>query len=164
MQRVVAYVREDEDESVRRIMENKMALQRTEQEKTKRKLEKQKRRFNELDAIIQSLYEDPVIGRLSEERFTKPSEGYEQERAALKQSIEDLSSIIHAAQTQTVNVQSFLKIVKKYTQPTELTPALLRAFVEKIIVHAPDKSSGHYVQRIDVLLSRKKLGKMDQVC
>ena len=69
---------------------------------------------------------------------------------ALKQSIEDLSTIVHAAQTQSVNVQSFLKIVKKYTQPTELTPALLREFVEKIVVHAPDKSSGHRVQRIDV--------------
>ena len=150
LQRVVAYAQEDEDEFVRRIMENKMALQRTEQEKAKRKLEKQERRFNELDAIIQRLYEDHVVGKLSEERFIKLSEGYEQEQAALKQSIEDLSAIVHAAQTQAVNVQSFLKIVKKYTQPTELTPALLREFVEKIVVHAPDKSSGHRVQRIDV--------------
>lgn len=150
LQRVVAYAQEDEDEFVRRIMENKMALQRTEQEKAKRKLEKQERRFNELDAIIQRLYEDHVVGKLSEERFAKLSEGYEQEQAELKQSIEDLSAIVHAAQTQAVNVQSFLKIVKKYTQPTELTPALLREFVEKIVVHAPDKSSGHRVQRIDV--------------
>lgn len=150
LQRIVAYAQEDEDEFVRRIMENKMALQRTEQEKAKRKLEKQERRFNELDAIIQRLYEDHVVGKLSEERFAKLSEGYEQEQAELKQSIEDLSAIVHAAQTQAVNVQSFLKIVKKYTQPTELTPALLREFVEKIVVHAPDKSSGHRVQRIDV--------------
>ena len=123
---------------------------KTKQEKAKRKLEKQERRYNELDAIIQRLYEDNVVGKLSEERFSKQSEGYEQEQAALKQSIEDLSAIVHAAQTQAVNVQSFLKIVKKYTQPTELTPALLREFVEKIVVHAPDKSSGHRVQRIDV--------------
>lgn len=150
LQRVVAYAQEDEDEFVRRIMENKMALQRTEQEKAKRKLEKQERRFNELDAIIQRLYEDHVVGKLSEERFAKLSKGYEQEQTELKQSIEDLSAIVHAAQTQAVNVQSFLKIVKKYTQPTELTPALLREFVEKIVVHAPDKSSGHRVQRIDV--------------
>ena len=150
LQRVVAYAQEDEDEFVRRIMENKMALQRTEQEKAKRKLEKQERRFSELDAIIQRLYEDHVVGKLSEERFAKLSEGYEQEQAELKQSIADLSAIVHAAQTQAVNVQSFLKIVKKYTQPTELTPALLREFVEKIVVHAPDKSSGHRIQRIDV--------------
>ena len=135
---------------MRRIMENKMALQRTEQEKAKRKLEKQERRYNELDTIIQRLYEDHVVGKLSEERFAKLSEGYEQEQAELKQSIADLSVIVHAAQTQAVNVQSFLKIVKKYTQPTELTPALLREFVEKIVVHAPDKSSGHRIQRIDV--------------
>lgn len=82
--------------------------------------------------------------------FAKLSEGYEQEQAMLKQSIAALSAIVHDAQTQAVNVQSFLKIVKKYTQPTELTPALLREFVEKIVVHAPDKSSGHRVQRIDV--------------
>ena len=49
-----------------------------------------------------------------------------------------------------MNVQSFLKVVKKYTEPTELTPMLLREFVEKIVVHAPDKSSGHRMQRIDV--------------
>ena len=47
-------------------------------------------------------------------------------------------------------MQSFLKIVKKYTEPTELTPLLVHEFVDKIIVHAPDKSSGHRVQQIDV--------------
>ena len=150
LQRVVAYAQEDEDEFVRRVMENKMELQRTEREKSKRELEKQERRFYELDTIIQRLYEDHVVGKLSEERFAKLSKGYEQEQAKLKQSIENLSVIVHAAQTQAVNIQNFLKIVKKYTQPTELTPALLREFVEKIVVHAPDKSSGQRVQRIDV--------------
>ena len=53
-------------------------------------------------------------------------------------------------QTQAVTVRSFLRIVKKYTQPTELTPALLREFVEKVVVHVPDKSSGHRVQHIDL--------------
>lgn len=49
-----------------------------------------------------------------------------------------------------MNVQSFLKIVRKYTHPEKLTPAMLREFVEKVVVHAPDKTSGHRVQRIDV--------------
>ena len=57
---------------------------------------------------------------------------------------------IGAAEVQAVNVKSFLKIVKKYTEPTELTPQLLHEFVEKIVVHEADKSSGHRVQRIDV--------------
>ena len=150
LQRVVAYAQDDEDEFVRRVMENKMAAQRTEQERAKRKLEKQERRISELDAIIQRLYEDRVAGALSVERFTKLSESYEKEQAELKQSTEELREVVASAEAQAVNVQSFLKIVKKYTEPTELTPALLREFVEKIVVHAPDKSSGHRVQRIDV--------------
>ena len=150
LQRVVAYAQEDEDEFVRRVMENKTAVQRAEQEQAKRLLEKQERRINELDAIIQRLYEDHVMGKLNAERFAKLSEGYEKEQAELKHAAEGLQALVNAAETQAVNVQSFLKIVKKYTEPTELTPALLREFVEKVVVHAPDKSSGHRVQRIDV--------------
>lgn len=150
LQRVVAYAEEDEDEFVRRVMENKAAVQRTEQEQAKRKLDKQERRIDELDAIIQRLYEDRVTGTLSAERFSKLSKGYEQEQAALRQSVEELRNVVAAAEAQTVNIKSFLKIVKKYTEPTELTPALLREFVDKIVVHEADKSSGHRVQRIDV--------------
>ena len=150
LQRVVAYAQDDEDEFVRRIMENKTALQRNEQEQAKRKLEKQERRINELDAIIQRLYEDRVVGTLSAERFAKLSEGYEKEQTALKQSEDELRNVVALANAQTVNIKSFLRIVKKYTEPTELTPTLLREFVEKVVVHAPDKSSGHRVQRIDV--------------
>ena len=90
------------------------------------------------------------MGKLSAERFAKLSEGYEQEQAELKASVESLRPIIQEAEAQTINVQSFLKIVKKYTEPMELTPALLHEFVTKIVVHAPDKSSGHRIQRIDV--------------
>ncbi|MBD5148428.1 MAG: recombinase, partial [Oscillibacter sp.] len=57
LQRVVAYAQEDEDEFVRRVMENKTAIKRTEQEQIKRKLNKQERRIHELDTIIQRLYE-----------------------------------------------------------------------------------------------------------
>lgn len=150
LQRVVAYAREDEDEFVRRVMENKLAVHSAEQEQAKRKLEKQERRISELDAIIQRLYEDHVMGKLTAERFAKLSEGYEREQAELSASAEELRSIVEETETQTVNVQSFLKIVKKYTEPTELTPLLVHEFVDKIIVHAPDKSSGHRVQQIDV--------------
>ena len=150
LQRVVAYAQEDENEFVRRVMENKTAVQRAEQEQAKRRLEKQERRISELDRIIQQLYEDRVSGALSAERFAKLSGGYEKEQEELKQSAKELQAIVNTIETQAVNVQSFLKIVRKYTAPTELTPALLREFVEKIVVHAPDKSSGHRTQRIDV--------------
>jgi len=120
-------------------MENKTALQRKGQKQAKRKLEKQGRRINELDATIQRLYEDHIMGKLSAERFEKLSEGYKKEQAELKASVDELRPMIGTAETQAINIQSFLKVVKKYTEPTVLTPALLHEFVNKIVVHAPDK-------------------------
>ena len=144
------YVKDDEDEFVRRVMQNKLSAQMAEQEQAKRQLEKQLRRIAELDSIIQRLYEDHVTGKLTEERFTKLSRGYEQEQADLKSSVESLRELVSTMETEEVNIQSFLKIVRKYTEPTELTPLLLHEFVEKIVVHAPDRSNWRRVQQIDV--------------
>ena len=47
-------------------------------------------------------------------------------------------------------MKRFLAVVKKYTDLTELTPEILHEFVDRIIVHAPDKSSGHRTQQIDI--------------
>lgn len=77
----------------------------------------------------------------------------------LSDSIARLSEIVRGNETQTVNIESFLKIVRKYTAPTELTSVMLRELVEKVVVHAPDKSSGHRVQRIDV--HYYKIGEID---
>ncbi len=150
LQRVVAYAQDDEDDFIKRVMENKTSVQLAEQEQAKRKLEKQLRRIGELDVIIQRLYEDHIVGKLTAERFTKMSTGYEKEQADLTASVDVLKGIIQETETQAVNMRSFLKIVRKYTHPTELTPALLREFVSRIIVHAPDKSSGRRTQQIDV--------------
>lgn len=146
----MAYVKDDEDEFVRQVMKNKLTAQMAEQEQAKRQLEKQERRIKELDTIIQRLYEDHVMGKLTVARFTRLSEGYEREQSELEASTESLRALAYSAETEGINIQSFLKIVKKYTEPTELTPLLLHEFVEKIVVHAPDKSSGHRVQQIDV--------------
>ena len=48
------------------------------------------------------------------------------------------------------SVKQFLKLAKSYIEPKKLTPAMLHALVDKIVVHAPDKSSGHRRQKIDI--------------
>ena len=150
LQRVLAYVQEDEDEFVRMVMENNLKSQLAEQEQAKRTLLKQTRRIDELDTIIQRLYEDNISGKLSDARFQKLSATYEQEQETLAVSVAELSAVVEASESQAVNVDKFLKVVRKYTQPTELTPAILRELVEKVVIHAPDKSGGRRVQRIDI--------------
>lgn len=61
---------------------------------------------------------------------------------------------------QSVDVKRFLAIVKKYTDLTELTPEILREFIDKIIVHAPDKSSGRRLQEIEIIYNH--IGEFDR--
>lgn len=150
LQRVIAYVQEDESEFVRLVTRNLNAAQTEELEQAKRLLEKNMRRADELDTIIQRLYEDNISGKLTDDRFKKLSEAYEQEQAALRESIPALTARMESIDSKAVNLQHFLKLVRKYTQPEKLTPAMLRELVEKVVVYAPDKSSGHRIQRIDV--------------
>ena len=137
LQRIVACAQEDEDEFVRMVREEKTAMRFAEQEQAKRRLEKQVLRINELDAIIRRLYEDHVMGKLTAERFTKLSEGYGKEQAELAASVEELRTVIEEDEAQAVNIESLIKIVKKYTEPEKLTPMMLRELVEKIVVHVP---------------------------
>ena len=159
LQRVIAYVQEDENEFAQLVMRNQTAAQEAEQMQTRRLLEKNMRRMNELDTIIQRLYEDNISGKLTDERFKKLSEAYEQEQATLRENVPLLAAQLQDADDKMMNVQHFLKAVRKYTQPEKLTAAMLRELVEKVVVYAPDKSSGHRVQRIDVYYTF--IGKID---
>lgn len=47
-------------------------------------------------------------------------------------------------------MNSFIKVVQKYEHITELTPEIMHELIEKIVIHAPDKSSGHRTQQIDI--------------
>ncbi len=41
-------------------------------------------------------------------------------------------------------------MIQKYEHITELTPEIMHELIEKIVVHAPDKSSGHRTQEIEI--------------
>lgn len=101
----------------------------------KKELEAAEKRMGELSAIFKRLYEDSVTGRISDERFAELSADYEQEQAALKERVAELRREADKAQEAAVNVDKFMSIVRKHTSFEELTPTLLREFVEKIVVH-----------------------------
>jgi len=150
LRKVISYVRDYENEFVQQVTSNTLAEQMKQHSALKRQLEQQTRRINEIDTIIQRLYEDNISGKLSDERFSKMSTTYEREQRELENSVTELRKDIEACDQQEVNVKSFIKLVKSYTEPEQLTPEVLRMFVEKIIVHETDVSSGRRVKQIDI--------------
>ena len=115
-----------------------------------RELEEAEKRIQALDRIIQNLYEDKVCGNLTYERFVKMSQSYEQEQWELKERAYHLRQELSKAKEQSDNVTRFMRSVRKYTEITELTPELVREFVQKVVVYQAEKINGRRTQRIDL--------------
>ena len=120
----------------------------------KKELEAAEKRISELSAIFKRLYEDSVTGRISDERFTELSADYEAEQKELKERAAAIRAELSKAQEATVNAEKFMNVVRKYTSFEELTPTLLREFVEKIVVHECSyDENGTRRQDIDIYYS-----------
>jgi len=92
-------------------------------------------RIAELDRIIKRLYEDHIAEKLSEERFTKFLTDYEAEQTELTRGSAALRAEVEEIKGKTANIQSFIKLVERHIDITELTADLARTFIEKIVVY-----------------------------
>ena len=114
-------------------------------------LSKAEKRIIELKSLFKRLYEDNVLGRISDEQYRMLSLDYNDEQKELEQSIPDLQKEIDTLKSECTNVQKFLDIVRKYVHVEELTPEVLRTFISKIVVHEREKKhSQTSPQQIDI--------------
>ena len=126
----------------------------------KKELEASEKRIAELSAIFKRLYEDSVTGRISDERFTELSADYEAEQRELKERAAAIQAELSKAQEATVNAEKFMNVVRRHTSFEELTPTLLREFVEKIVVHECSYDENK-TRRQDIEIYYSFVGKVD---
>ena len=114
-------------------------------------LSKAENRVVELKSLFKRLYEDNVLGRISNEQYRMLSLDYNDEQKELEAAIPELKKEIDTLRSECTNVQKFLGIVKKYVCVKELTPEVLRTFISKIVVHEREKKhSQTSPQQIDI--------------
>ena len=150
---VTEYIRAD----VEGFQEDWLMCRREEQEKSiredKRRLEKAKKRLADIDKLITRIYEDMVLGNLSQERYQKMLEGYEAEQAALNNEVIGLEDWVATREEMEDNVDQFLALLEKYVDIPELTTTIVNEFIKQIIVYAPDKSSGKRTQKVKIVFN-----------
>lgn len=150
MRRVFLNIQAFEKEFVRKQVESYDSDKKKELTAKRRELEKAKKRIAEIDKLIQRIYEDNVIGKLSDERFATLSNTYETEQKELKEKLPEMESYLEAETDKTVNLQKFVQKVKAITEPTELTGKLVHEFIDKIVVSAARYLDGKRYQIIDI--------------
>ena len=150
LNKLLVTVKENEDMFISEAMNSSAEKHFSELKRARKMLAQAEKRISELDKLFTRLYEDNVSGKISDERFAMMSKGYEDEQDKLKQVVNEFTKFIDTTGQKHTDVEQFLKIVRNRTEITELTPEIMHEFIEKIVVHAPGKSSGHRKQKIEI--------------
>lgn len=150
IQNVLSYIQQFESVFVKKEMQKSRAEQEEAVERAKVDIVTLKRRDEDLDILFKRIYEDSVTGRLSAERFDKLAADYETEQKELRKKIGELQYFIDNREHEMYDLKLFLKNVRKYTDPEELTAEMLNDLIDKILVHAPNRSNGQRTQKIEI--------------
>ena len=93
-----------------------------------------RRRREELSKLFKRLYEDNVLGRVTDEQYRMLAGDYTSEQKMLEEQIPEKEARMEKLRAASANVDAFVEKAKKYTAIDELTPELLRLFIQRIEV------------------------------
>ena len=151
LQRVLGQYQSDEKRFVELLQNQVQKETRKELMLKTKEYEDAEKRIIALDRIIQGLYEDKICGNITAERFAKMAQSYEEEQSTLTERVKVLREELARAKENSDNIVKLIRLVKKYTETTELTPEIVREFIEKIIVHQAERVDGKKVQAVEII-------------
>lgn len=140
----------DQEAFLKKLEQQSQAQFSKDNKRQRQQLQKDEHRFNEIDRIIQQLYEDNLLGKISDERFVKLSQSYEEEQHQLQTSISDLTEKLAKQQEDSLNISKFMARISKYTKLPELTVEIVNELIDKIVIHKPTGTKRNRIIQIDI--------------
>lgn len=148
---IAEYAKHDRAEFVRVVQEAQSSQQTTEVRKQRTRLATAKQRVSELEVLLCKIYEDNILGKLSDSRYATLDAQYEKEQSELTAEISVLEKAIKSYETHEKDADRFIALIDKYENFDKLTIAMLNEFIEKILVHERDrKGSIQTTQEVEI--------------
>ena len=150
LRQTIQKVHFDQDAFLKKLEQQSQAQFSKDNKRQRQQLQKDERRSKEIDNIIQKLYEDNLLGKISDERFVKLSQSYEEEQKQLQTSISDLTEKLTKQQEDSLNISKFMARISKYTELPELTVEIVNELIDKIVIHKPTGTKRNRIIKIDI--------------
>ena len=150
IKRLTKYAVHYEDEFQQAIMGSTQKTVELERKVKQKELAAAQVRDSELDGLFERIYEDNLSGKLSDERFAKMSQRYEEEQAGLSEKIKTLRKELDKLSSEAVSTDMFLSTVRKYTRTKKLTPRMVNELIDHIEVYQAEKIDGEWVQKLTI--------------
>ena len=108
-------------------------------------------RLEQIDKVVNKLYEDNALGTIEEDRYQQLSQKYSEEYYLLKKELEEIRAHLSDYENASGRAKKFIQLVESYCDFTDLTPTAINEFISKIVVHERDVKRAKYaVQRVEV--------------
>ena len=141
----------DRAEFVRVVQEAQSSQQTAEVKKQRTRLAAARQRVSELEVLLCKIYEDNILGKLSDSRYATLDAQYEKEQAELTAEISMLEKAVNGYEKHEKDADRFIALIDKYESFDSLTIAMLNEFIEKILVHERDrKGSRETTQEVEI--------------
>ena len=122
------------------LVKKSLAMQQTDKTKKQQKRIPQiTTRLEQIDKVLNKLYEDNALGTIPQDRYEQMSQKYSEEYYSLKAELEQLREQLSAFENAGGRAQKFVKLIDRYADFTDLTPTILNEFISRIEVHERDK-------------------------
>ena len=152
VRRVTHFARQKERQFAEYINRKNTAQLRQEINTLQKELGAMRRRRNELTAMFKRLYEDNVLGRVTNEQFRLLSADYNTEQRELDEAIPQKEERQEKLKASAANVEAFIEKAKRYKTIDKLTPEIVRLFIARIEVgERTVKYSRHSAQKIRII-------------
>ena len=152
LRRVTHFARMKERQFAAYINQKNSAELRQEINRVLRELDTMKHRSAELAKLFKRLYEDNVLGRVTDEQYQMLAGDYTDEQRLLEEEIPKKEERLAQLKSREANVEAFIEKAKRYTTIDELTPELLRLFIQRIEIGERDvKYSRNSSQSIRII-------------
>ena len=148
---IAEYAKHDRAEFVRVVQEAQSSQQTAEVRKQRTRLATAKQRVSELEVLLCKIYEDNILGKLSDSRYATLDAQYEKEQSELTAEISVLEKAVKRYEKHEKDADRFIALIDKYENFDKLTIAMLNEFIEKILVHERDrKGSIQTTQEVEI--------------
>ena len=123
------------------LVKKSLAMQQTDKTKKQQKRIPQiTTRLEQIDKVLNKLYEDNALGTIPQDRYEQMSQKYSEEYYSLKAELEQLREQLSAFENAGGRAQKFVKLIDRYADFTDLTPTTLPVcFIPvSLPAHTPD--------------------------
>ena len=130
----------------RKLRENSEKRQRG----LKLSMEGSRKRIADLDKLFSRIYEDNVIGKLSDERYARMAAEYESEQKELLEKVREEEKQLSEMEQKSVDMRLLLQGLREFTDMKELTPTIVNKLIRRIEVHNPEKKHARKSVKVDI--------------